>query len=328
MKLGFYRGKYCIYWRDNAGSAVRRSLSTSDRLEAERRFLAYQGDLERRRIAGGFTIAQLWQERRDALASRRMAENMQWSGKAILPFFGHLRPDLINADLARSYADMRRGQGRKDGTILTELNHLRCVLSWARKEGLTQLNVYIPAPSRPPPKDSFLTKEQAQRFLAACQLPHIKLFTVLALTTGARTNALLEATWEQVNWSRRLLDLRSEHAVPRKGRAIVPLNETAFASLFEAKTRARSRYIVEWGGERVRSIKKGISAAAERAELEWVSPHIFRHSAAVWMAEAGISMEEIAQYLGHTDVNVTRRVYARFSPTHLRRAAFALELDP
>ena len=37
-------------------------------------------------------------------------------------------------------------------------------------------------------------------------------------------------------------------------------------------------------------------------------------------------MEEIAQYLGHHNVNVTRRIYTRFSP-YLRKAAAALELD-
>jgi integrase len=33
------------------------------------------------------------------------------------------------------------------------------------------------------------------------------------------------------------------------------------------------------------------------------------------MAEAGIPMEEIAQYLGHANVEVTRKVYARYSPS-------------
>ena len=51
-----------------------------------------------------------------------------------------------------------------------------------------------------------------------------------------------------------------------------------------------------------------------------------RHeAAAVHMAEAGIPMEEIAQYLGHEDVGVTRKVYARFSPAHLQRAAAVLD---
>jgi integrase len=49
-----------------------------------------------------------------------------------------------------------------------------------------------------------------------------------------------------------------------------------------------------------------------------------RHTAAVWMAEAGVPMPVIAQYLGHTDSRITERVYARFSPDYLRGAADAL----
>jgi hypothetical protein len=45
------------------------------------------------------------------------------------------------------------------------------------------------------------------------------------------------------------------------------------------------------------------------------------------MAEAGIPIEVIAQYLGHEDANVTRKKYARYSPTYLREAAAALEFD-
>jgi hypothetical protein len=38
-------------------------------------------------------------------------------------------------------------------------------------------------------------------------------------------------------------------------------------------------------------------------------------------------MEEIAQYLGHGDVNVTRKGYARFSPDYLKGATAVVEYD-
>ena len=46
---------------------------------------------------------------------------------------------------------------------------------------------------------------------------------------------------------------------------------------------------------------------------------------AVWMAEAGVVMDEIAQFLAHTDPRITYRVYARYSPEYLRKAASALD---
>ena len=44
------------------------------------------------------------------------------------------------------------------------------------------------------------------------------------------------------------------------------------------------------------------------------------------MAEDGVPMEQVAQYLGHNDSRTTERVYARFSPDFLRAAARSLDL--
>ena len=105
------------------------------------------------------------------------------------------------------------------------------------------------------------------------------------------------------------------------------MNSTARAALAESDKGRTSAFVIEWAGERVGSVKKGIRSAAVRAGLPWVTAHVFRHSAACFMAEDGVPMAEIAQYLGHSDSRLTEKVYARFSPTHLRKAASALEFD-
>jgi integrase len=98
-------------------------------------------------------------------------------------------------------------------------------------------------------------------------------------------------------------------------------------ALTEARRGALTEFVIEWAGKPVASVKRGIKAAGLRAKIGKATPHMLRHSAAVRMAEDGVPMEEIAQYLGHTNVNVTRRIYARFSADYLRNAARALELD-
>ena len=45
-----------------------------------------------------------------------------------------------------------------------------------------------------------------------------------------------------------------------------------------------------------------------------------------WMAEDGVPMDVIAQYLGHSNAAITARVYARFSPDYLRNAARSVEV--
>ncbi|MEJ0012429.1 MAG: site-specific integrase [Bauldia sp.] len=137
---------------------------------------------------------------------------------------------------------------------------------------------------------------------------------------------MLELTWARCDLERGLIDLSADEVTARrKGRAVVPMNDLARAVLSEAKTGARTPYVIEWAGQRVQKVRKGIATAATRANLADVTPHVFRHTAAVWMAENGVPMAEIAQYLGHSDSRVTERVYARFSPDYLRKAAGALE---
>jgi integrase len=88
------------------------------------------------------------------------------------------------------------------------------------------------------------------------------------------------------------------------------------------------RDVIEWGGKPVGSLKRGLKRAAVLAGIKKpVSPHVLRHSAAVHMAEDDVSMEKIAQFLGHSNVNTTRKIYARFSPSYLKDAAAALEFD-
>jgi integrase len=55
------------------------------------------------------------------------------------------------------------------------------------------------------------------------------------------------------------------------------------------------------------------------------SPHAFRHTAGVWMAQADVPMQKISQFLGHTSTRVTERTYARYSPSFMKDAASALE---
>jgi integrase len=56
-----------------------------------------------------------------------------------------------------------------------------------------------------------------------------------------------------------------------------------------------------------------------------VTPYTLRHTGAVWVAEAGISMAALAQYMGHEGGSaVTEKVYARFSPGYLANVANAV----
>ena len=73
----------------------------------------------------------------------------------------------------------------------------------------------------------------------------------------------------------------------------------------------------------MKNIKTGFAAAATRAGLSAVTPHVLRHTAATWMAIAGVPLQEIARFLGNS-LAMVEKVYAKHSPDYLRRAADAL----
>jgi integrase len=113
-----------------------------------------------------------------------------------------------------------------------------------------------------------------------------------------------------------------------KKRAIVPIAGRLVPFLTEARKMATCRYVIEHGSAQVASVKTGTRGAARRAGLPGVTLHILRHTAATWMAMAGIPMAEIARVLGHSDSRITERVYAKHSPEYLRRAIDALSAWP
>lgn len=325
-RLCKFRGKYAVTWVDEARGRLRSSLGTNDRSEAERRLIAFEV-AQTKLQAQPQTIGTIWAAYRKHAEGRPVAVTMGHEEKALKERFFHLPPEALKESLIDEHIAARRGAGRSDGTIWTELGHLRIALSWAVKKGLIEKAPYVKRPQQPKPKRDYLTRDQFNKFLAACEMPHLRRFVIIAITTGARASAILDLTWDRVDFERGLIDLSSEDTVRRKHRPTVPMNRTLRAALQEARDGSISEYVIEWAGEKVRSVKKGIGAAAKRSGLGFVTPHVLRHSAAVWMAEGGRDMEEIAQYLGHSDSRITSRVYARYSPQFLRQAANLLELD-
>jgi integrase len=310
VRLKLYRGWWYAVWRED-GATQRRALRTKDRDAAQRAI----DDLQRRVSEPAAAVSGIY----PAYLADKGTERAVWAWKRLQPTFGAMRPDQIDRKACRAYVATRRRASATDGTIHTELTFLRAALRWHDKN--TQAVVELP--SKPPPADRYLTKPQYERLVDAAEAPHVHLFIVLALASAGRLTAILQLTWDRVDFERGVIRLGTGEKL-RKGRATVPMTDRARTALLKAAEARTSTHVIEYGGKPIARIRKALTAVAIAAGLPWVTPHVFRHSAAVWMAEDGVPMAEIAQVLGHSDSRITERVYARFSPTHLRRAIRAL----
>lgn len=313
-----YRGKYAAV-RSVNGKTERVSLRTANLGEAKQRLADWLAK------PTGETVGDLvasYLDDKDKTAIR--AVDLRGAWKQASPHFAHLRPDQITRDVCRRYRDERYAAGRKANTVRKELEVVRAALNFHKRGEKAVFEL----PPPPPPKERFLTKDEVRALLkAARRFPHVRAFIALSIATGARQSALLELTWDRVDFKRGIIRLARGEAADEqmKTRAIVPMNKRAKRYLRVLREAATCNHVIEWGGHRVLSIKKGFKACAERAGVKGVTPHVLRHTAASWLAMAGVPMFDISRYLGHSDTRVTERRYAHLSPEHLRRAAEVLD---
>jgi integrase len=216
---------------------------------------------------------------------------------------------------------MRKRAGKSNSTVKTELEALRACLRW--HYGKEAPIIVAPPPSKP--RDRYLTKDEANRLLQAIDTPHVRLFVTLALATGARMGAILDLTWDRVDFDHSTIDLMpAGRNKTNKRRTVVAMAGKAREALQEAFPARLTDNVIEYGGKPVASVKRAVAAAARRSGVP-CSPHVFRHTAAVWMAQADVPMQKISQVLGHTSTRVTEAVYARYSPRFMADAMAALD---
>lgn len=164
----------------------------------------------------------------------------------------------------------------------------------------------------------FLSDEERQAFLAACQASYYKplyLIVVLALSTGARKGEIMTLSWSDVDFTRRQIVL---HETKNGERRVLPLTGLAL-SLMQEHSRVRSLetdLLFPFGKPpRPYEIRPPFERAVKDAGLTDFRFHDLRHSAASYMAMNGASPAEIAEVLGHKTLQMVKR-YAHLSEAH------------
>ena len=236
--------------------------------------------------------------------------------KSLAPFFANKNPNEVTRELCRQYTELRQ-KTVGNATISRELGVLRAAINRFCPRHLAQFEL----PPAPPPSERYMKHEEFGQLLQAAQSPHLKIFLLLAVLTGARKMALFELTWNRVDMENRIINLVTDDMFRKKPRAVVPINPMLYEILEHAKARAKTGYVLEYRGKPIRSIKISFNNARRQAGLSDVTPHTLRHTAAVWMAQSRVPIPEIARFLGHKDSRITERVYLKYNPDMLRDAS-------
>lgn len=305
-----FRGGFALVIPLAQGKRTRIRLTAKDRPSAE---------AEARDVFAGvrdepWTVGRIVNE---YIAARERAEiastpRQKDAWKAMKGFWENVDPERIDEAMCRKYAGTR---AVGPSTLRYELSMLAVALLHAGRPKK------VWRPEAPERRIRHLTPAQFERWFQEVRAPHARLYVLLGLYSMARPSAILGLTWDRVDWERRQVDLNPKgRRQTKKRRPVVPLNDEAMAALLEAHEARQSEYVIERGGKPVANIKKAFQAASARSGIH-VTPYTLRHTGAVWAAEAGVSMAELAQFMGHDDSATTERHYARFSPGYLRGVA-------
>jgi len=302
--------RYAVVWRDEKGKRRRYRLEATDRSSAEAEARDWwRRETDTARTVGGL-VADYIDAREQAEIASTSRQRDAW--KAMRSFWENVDPDRIDDAMCRKYAE---GRGVGPATLRYELSMLSVALRHANKPK----KVWRPA--APERQVRHLTHTQFERWYAEVKAPHARLYALLGLFTMARPSAILELTWDRVDLERRQIDLNPRgRRQTKKRRPVVALNDEALEALQEAYKARQSEYVVERGAKPIASIKKAFQAASARSGVH-VTPYTLRHTGAVWAAEAGAPMDELAQFMGHDDSATTSTHYARYSPGHLMGVA-------
>lgn len=328
-----------IYWCKPGSRRVRRKSTDTGNLEAaKRRLVEFVHERQRPRDRSGSTVPILEVlnfhiEHRLAgrpHASRGRDALKVWD--AFLDAHSITWVSELTLDVQEQFVAWRRRRGAchggrvSDATILTEQGFLRAALREYWKRGYLKEVPFIRAVPKPPARQRFLTQAEFQRLLAACELPHLRLFVQLAVHTIQRPGAILSLRCDQVDLARNRIDFLPPDTIQSKKRKpVVPITATLRPILETATRYSHTGFIVEYKGAPVREIKHSFRQACKRAGLgKDVTAYTLRHTGATLLAAAGVPLRQIGGMMGHSEARTTE-LYAKHSPDFLKEAASALD---
>mgnify|MGYP003764372423 CR=1 FL=1 len=261
----------------------------------------------------------------------------------LLPFWGEYKLTDVRKSASLEYLAYRKNEfikWQKSGayetrrelsneTVRRELEQLQAAIRYAHKDNLISMYPSVWKPKKSPAKNRWLRSKEAAKLLGeARKMPsaseYLPLFILLALYTGARSEAVLTLKWSQIDFASEVIDFRVSQRSSNKGRAVVPIPRRLLRELTTAYSNRLSQvYVLQRdcaNDEPIKSVKNSFGTACQRAGLEDVTPHTLRHTAASWLVQKGVPIYEVARYLGHSSVAMVEKTYGHMAPEHLKRA--------
>lgn len=272
--------------------------------------------------------------------------------RQVLPYFdaSGIKLQDVTTEVLQAYIDEKRLKGRLDGkgglspaSVRRHKNILSQTLNEALKDGLLPTNPcqFLELPKQEKYQSSFYSAEQLQRLFDAIQNePLYPLIKITALY-GLRRSEVLGLKWDSIDFASGRLTIR--HTVSKVTKTVekdktknaasfrsFPLTEEA-RSIFEAakvneaenqklfgKAYQKNDYVFKWDDGHPYSpdyISERFSNLLKNYGLPHIRFHELRHSCASLLLNAGFTLKDVQEWMGHADIKMTADIYGHIDIT-------------
>ncbi|HYV18625.1 MAG TPA: site-specific integrase [Verrucomicrobiae bacterium] len=236
---------------------------------------------------------------------------------------GKLMHEISLSDLHRHVSERLSRDGVSGPTVNRGMAWVSALFNWAIERGYAAENPVkrLKKSRENVGRTRYLTPEEVGRLVDACRSPHLQALVVAAIHTGGRLGELLALSWKDVDFARRLIQLRAETTKSRKAR-IVPLNDDLATLLMFMRggvAKAPEDPVFTFRGWPIQSVRTAFERARRRAGLEDVHFHDLRHTFASHFVQNGGQIYVLQTILGHSSTRMTQR-YAHLSESSILEA--------
>lgn len=251
----------------------------------------------------------------------------------IKPKFGDLVLSAINRRDVQAFQNGLLKEGLSPASADHHVKLLRRVLNLAmqweflEKNPLKGIELYMVDNQ----VENYLDQDQLARLVDVLRTDQNRVvccIVMFLISTGARLNEALTATWKNISVEGGVWKVDASLSKSKKSRSI-PLNDSALWVLEQLESRGKSAYLFPSPAKAkdgldkpYGSVTRGWYRLREKAKVPNVRLHDLRHSFASLLVSGGRSLYEVQQILGHSDPKVTMR-YAHLSAKALQEAANA-----
>lgn len=306
-----------------------------------------QHEKERRRLHTMSSIYEEWyQEYALSVKPSTAYKTNQLFETHILPIFGDIPLIKITDTLARNQALKWHAKLKKyDAPRM----YAKRLYDWAIERDYTTgknpfANAKITKKEEPTnlieSSQLIWERDELNTFLEACKKdtrPIIYPFFRLLAYSGMRIGEILALPWENVDLDNQVIEVKQALTTDSNGKTIVgtpknkksirpiPLDPITASTLKEWRHHTTGKGFVfpnQNGKFIIRSrITKWINQITPRAGVHPITPHGFRHTHCTLLFEAGATVKEVQNRLGHESVETTLQIYTHVTAKKQKETA-------